>query len=262
MPRQTRNSLFGRGNPSPQPTTSSSSIPENFPPTVPPAVPSVLSSPFRVPEIPPFRPRTQAGNPDEEPEENVCLICKEEYHTGAEPETVVTLLCGHRFGISCAHSWFQIPERNHACPLCNRQFYPDAVAATREGRLSDEERAALVAALRRLENERHVNANARDPWGNVQVLGWAVPRWLWSAFWLAVDDYILWSIFSSSNIYATLLAIFWGCWSFMFVIAAVLITLEGRRARRMGESVLVEVRTYDVLHCVGVVIAVIVFLLT
>lgn len=48
----------------------------------------------------------------------------------------------------------------------------------------------------------------------------------------------------------------------MFVIAAVLMTLEGRRARRMGEPVLVEVRTYDVLHGVGNVLAVIVFLST
>lgn len=103
MPRQTRNSLLGRDSPAPEPTTTVSSL-----------VPSVHSS-------------TQAVATDEAPEDNICHICKEEFHTGPEPEAPVTLPCGHRFGLSCLHQWTQVPERNHACPLCNRHLYPAAV---------------------------------------------------------------------------------------------------------------------------------------
>jgi len=106
MPRQTRNSLLGRGD------QSATSLSSDFSPKVSHPVPSVQST---------------AEAEEIEPEDNVCHICKEEYHTGPEPEAPVTLPCGHRFGLACLHQWTQVPERNHACPLCNRHLYPDAV---------------------------------------------------------------------------------------------------------------------------------------
>lgn len=114
MPRQTRNSLTGRGNPAPEPTTSLVLARTEFPATVTSPVSSVHST-------------TQVGATDEAPGDNVCHICTEEYNTGPEPEAPVTLACGHRFGLGCLHRWTQVPERNHACPLCNRHLYPAAV---------------------------------------------------------------------------------------------------------------------------------------
>ena len=121
MPRQTRNSMFGRG-----------SLPSQNGTNHPSAQIEMLSIVF--PRKSSVVARSQAERIDEEPEDNVCHICMQEYHTGPEPETAVTLLCGHRFGISCLHQWTQVPERNHPCPFCNRHFYPDVVPAAREER--------------------------------------------------------------------------------------------------------------------------------
>ena len=46
-------------------------------------------------------------------EDTDCPICHESYDTGENPETPVTLKCGHKFGSLCAAEWLHVKDRTH-----------------------------------------------------------------------------------------------------------------------------------------------------
>ena len=106
MPRQTRNSLYGRR------TADSSQIESR---RSSPSAPS--TSPARDNAL------TAAVQVEIEQAERTCSVCMQEYGTGDDSENRVKLSCGHGIGLACANRWLMVPGRRNSCPSCKKRLF-------------------------------------------------------------------------------------------------------------------------------------------